>query len=72
MQLTALHIEVTHWRVKRKYWKISLAVQNEMSPHRVEHSSIAKDPQINMVGIDILKKGYLTLRSVYQFKTYFI
>lgn len=60
MHLTALNIEVTHGRVKWKYWKISLTVKNEMTPHSVEHRPIAKDPQINIIWIDVLLKGQIT------------
>ena len=52
--LTTLNIEVTHRRIKRKYWKISLAVQHQVAPHGVENCPILKYFQRNFSGVDCL------------------
>ena len=60
LKLTALNIEVTHWRIKGEYWQITLAVEDQMSPHRVEYCPVAENTQIHLGRIDILQRNIST------------
>ena len=54
-ELTTLNVEGAHWRVKREDGQVSLAVEDQVSPHRVDKSPILEQFEAQVHRVDCLK-----------------